>query len=71
MVVSGGLALRSLADRVLMPAMGWTRNYHCYIFNDVADGAIYGPIDSRAVDKMHAHYYHAEFMDDRDVKVCR
>lgn len=31
-VVSGGMVLRSFHDRVIGPAMGWTRGYHGYCF---------------------------------------
>jgi len=31
-VVSGGLNLQQLHDRVLCPAMGWVRNYHGFVY---------------------------------------
>ena len=40
--VSGSMALRTFADKVILPAMGWERSYHCYYFTDVKDGSNYG-----------------------------
>ena len=33
--VSGGLTLHALHDKVLIPALGWTRNLHAYTFTCV------------------------------------
>jgi hypothetical protein len=52
---SGGLNLRVFHDRVLGPAMGWTRNYHAYFFTDLSDGAQFGPEGSGAVDARHTN----------------
>jgi hypothetical protein len=51
------MTLRTLHDRVIGPAMGWTRNYHGYIFTDVNDGAVFGPENSTAIDMMHMDLY--------------
>jgi hypothetical protein len=48
--VSGGISLRALQDKVLAPALGWCRNYHCYVFTDRTDGAQFGPKDSGSID---------------------
>ena len=51
---SGGVTLAALADKVLLPAMGWCRNYHTHIFTDRTDGAQFGPKDSDAIDMVRA-----------------
>jgi hypothetical protein len=52
-MVSGGITLCQLHDRVIAPAMGWVRNYHGYLFTDPTDGAMFGPAGSNAIDMMH------------------
>lgn len=52
-VVHGRTTLRALHDRVLGPAFGWRRGYHCYTFTDLSDGAVMGPTTCRANDIMH------------------
>lgn len=32
-----------LADKVISPVMGWTRNYHAHTFTDFTDGSLFGP----------------------------
>jgi len=51
--VSGGTNLLSFADKILGPIVGWTRNYHSYVFVDLSDGAVFGPKQSRSIDIMH------------------
>lgn len=51
--VSGGLSLSPLADKILTPLMGFTRNYHCHVFTDFKDGAQFGPKGCQSVDMMH------------------
>ncbi|KAF8294828.1 hypothetical protein DL93DRAFT_2173943 [Clavulina sp. PMI_390] len=41
--VSAGMRLSTFQDKVLAPVMGWTRNMHCYVFQDLKDGATFGP----------------------------
>lgn len=54
--VPGNVTLRDLHDRVLAPTMGWKRGYHAYYYCDPRDGAVLGPRDFDAVDKVHASY---------------
>ena len=56
--LSGATNLQTLHDRVLGPAMGWTRNYHGFFFTDFSDGALWCPIDeSSAIDMMHVPHH--------------
>ncbi|KIO34799.1 hypothetical protein M407DRAFT_210250 [Tulasnella calospora MUT 4182] len=41
--ISGGLSLAVLADKVITPLMGWTRNYHAHLWTDFKDGSVFGP----------------------------
>ncbi|KAG8905263.1 hypothetical protein FRC00_013389, partial [Tulasnella sp. 408] len=41
--VSGGLSLAVLADKIITPLMGWTRNYHAHLWTDFKDGSVFGP----------------------------
>jgi hypothetical protein len=34
-------------------SMGWTRNYHGYVFMDLRDGALFGPEGRGALDMEH------------------
>jgi hypothetical protein len=49
----GGMTLDNLHDRVLGPAMGFTRHYHSYRFIARQNGASFGPQNSGAIDSMH------------------
>jgi hypothetical protein len=40
--VAGATKLSVFQDKILAPALGWTRNYHGYIFIDASDGSQYG-----------------------------
>ncbi|KAK9813589.1 hypothetical protein WJX73_008847 [Symbiochloris irregularis] len=51
--VSGGITLTTLHDKVLVPLMGFVRNYHTWQMYDHSDGATWGAADSSAVDMMH------------------
>jgi hypothetical protein len=50
--VSSGTKLSIFQDKVLCPALGWTRNYHGYYFTDSRDGSQFGPKHSNAIDFM-------------------
>jgi len=63
--VSGGVTLFTFADKILSPVMGWTRNYHAYVFVDRKDGAVYGPKKCDAIDMMHQDGHGWTFLDDR------
>ncbi|KAJ7715738.1 hypothetical protein B0H16DRAFT_1701592 [Mycena metata] len=52
-IVSGGMSLGVLQDKVLAPLMGWVRNFHAHILTDYCDGTQYGPKNSTAIDMMH------------------
>jgi hypothetical protein len=69
-VVSGGMNLAQLHDRVLAPAVGWVRNYHGYLFTDPKDGALFGPEDCSAVDMMHMPRNGHTFCSDKEIKLA-
>ncbi|KAI0692366.1 MM3350-like domain-containing protein [Cerioporus squamosus] len=50
--VSGGLPLGVFADKVLTPVWGWVRNLHAHTFQDLKDGAQFGPKDCNSIDLM-------------------
>lgn len=56
LLVSANITLRALHDQVIGPAFGWRRGYHCYMFTDIRDGAIFGPRRCGANDWMHLPY---------------
>jgi len=49
----GETTLSTLHDRILGPAMGWSRHYHSYKFIVPTNGACFGPKNSDAIDNMH------------------
>ncbi|KAJ7162964.1 MM3350-like domain-containing protein [Mycena filopes] len=51
--VAGATKLSVFQDKILAPALGWTRNYHGYLFVDDSDGAQYGPDGGSHIDIMH------------------
>ena len=51
--VSAATSLSILHDKIISPAFGWTRNYHAYVYTDQRDGALFGPVNSNAIDMMH------------------
>ncbi|KZV66619.1 hypothetical protein PENSPDRAFT_737018 [Peniophora sp. CONT] len=51
--VSGGISIAALADKILLPVMGWIRNYHAHAYTTFSNGATYGPAESKTVDMMH------------------
>ena len=70
--VSGSMALRTFADKVILPAMGWRRSYHCYYFTDVKDGSNYGQnmdVTERLVDSMFTSLHGFVFVDDAKVRL--
>ncbi|RPA81098.1 hypothetical protein BJ508DRAFT_362114 [Ascobolus immersus RN42] len=62
--VSGGLPLNVFVDKVLLPVMGWSRNYHAYYFIDQHDGTVYGPSRSGFVDVKHQALRGVVWLDD-------
>lgn len=72
-VVSGGLTLRILADKVLIPVIGFVRNYHSWLYRSLCyAGAWSTPEDSKAIDSMHAGLGHFGFapIDDSQLVVA-
>ena len=66
--VFGGTRLDTLHDKILGPAMGWTRHYHSYMFIVPTNGACFGPATSGSVDQMHFHSKSCFTLD--DYKYC-
>eukprot|EP00727_Mastigamoeba_balamuthi_P010074 m51a1_g569 hypothetical protein (1145) ;mRNA; r:516026-520633 len=65
--VSGGVRLSVLHDKVVVPLMGWSRNYHTFLFADQRDGALFGQPDSAAVDAATARVHLVvDMLDARD-----
>ena len=48
--VPGAVALSTLIDKVLIPAMGWRRAYHDHCTMDPRNGAMYGSKSCTSVD---------------------
>jgi hypothetical protein len=63
--VSGAIPLSVLADKVILPVMGWTRNYHGYTFISQADSTVFGPNKTAAyVDMKHMSKHGVFSLDD-------
>lgn len=77
-IVPSRISLRNLHDQVLCPAMGWSRGYHGYVFEDRSDGTVLGPTkpgdginkSTGHIDCMHAgrHFHHV--MSDQKVPLA-
>jgi hypothetical protein len=52
--VRGDTNLDSFHDQIIGPAMGWRRHYHAYEFTIPTSGAVFGPVNSGAIDMVHA-----------------
>lgn len=50
--------------------MGFVRNYHAYQYFDRRDGAVWGPVDSNAIDRMHMALNGWDYMDDRKTRLA-
>ncbi len=69
--VSASTSLAVMHDQVLVPAMGWSRCYHAYVFEDKQDGAAIGPqMNSGFVDMMWVKDNYKAFMDSRKVPLA-
>jgi hypothetical protein len=68
-VVSGGITLRQLHDRVLGPAMGWVRNYHGYLIIDTKDGSQFSAQDTSAINMMFLFMHGHDYLSDLKVKL--
>ncbi|KAJ6622701.1 MM3350-like domain-containing protein [Mycena sp. CBHHK59/15] len=64
--VSGATRLSTFQDKILTPALGWTRNYHGYLFVDDSDGAQYGADGGSHVDLIHLHDNGHTYLDDHE-----
>ncbi|KAJ3359749.1 hypothetical protein HDU91_004824, partial [Kappamyces sp. JEL0680] len=62
--VSSGLSLSVFHDKILCPCFGWVRNYHAYAFTEQQHGAMFGPVNSNAIDMMHLPTNGFVLMDD-------
>ncbi|KAJ7097161.1 MM3350-like domain-containing protein [Mycena belliarum] len=69
-VVSGGMSLGVLQDKVLAPLMGWVRNFHAHILTDYRDGTQFGPKNSGSVDMMHIDASGYDFLNEDDYCVA-
>jgi hypothetical protein len=67
--VCGGITLAALADKVLLPSMGWARGAHSWIYQRLADFACAAPLyfADEVFDEMWRDLYGYGFLDDRDV----
>nr|GAT48496.1 predicted protein [Mycena chlorophos] len=63
-IVSGGVSLGVLQDKILAPLMGWVRNFHAHILTDFRDGAQFGPKNSGAIDMMHLDLSAYDFLNE-------
>ncbi|KAF8419289.1 hypothetical protein EV426DRAFT_577040 [Tirmania nivea] len=61
---SGGVTLNTFQDKILSPAVGWSRNYHAYLFIDRMDGALFGPEGTNYGDLAHMPLNGHEFVSD-------
>ncbi|RPA81046.1 hypothetical protein BJ508DRAFT_118721 [Ascobolus immersus RN42] len=69
--VSGETPLSLFADKVILPAMGWARNYHGYLFIDRSDGALFGPKTGDFIDiRCNIAHRGYEFIDDRKYTIA-
>ncbi|GBE89604.1 MM3350-like domain-containing protein [Sparassis latifolia] len=62
--LSGGIKLSVFQDKVLAPILGWVRNFHCYVFTDLRDGALFGPETSSSVDRVHLTHIGYDYLPD-------
>jgi len=68
---SGSLTLRAFADKIVLPLMGWIRNYHMWYFMARNyEGAWAVPTESNAVDRMHLDNHGYCPIDDTKLRIC-
>ncbi|RPA81045.1 hypothetical protein BJ508DRAFT_376754 [Ascobolus immersus RN42] len=68
--VSGAMKLSVFCDKVVLPVMGWTRNYHAYLFTDRRDGALFGPKNAAFADLCSMNMRGYEFLDDEKYSIA-
>ncbi|KAK7055619.1 MYND-type domain-containing protein [Favolaschia claudopus] len=62
--VAGATKISVFQDKILAPALGWTRNYHGYLFIDDSDGAQYGAPGASHIDLMWLKDNGHTYLDD-------
>jgi hypothetical protein len=67
--VPGAIALSTLVDKVLLPAMGWSRGYHDYCITDPRNGAMFGAKECTAVDTAFRPMHGYLFLNDDNVRL--
>ncbi|KAJ6584418.1 MM3350-like domain-containing protein [Mycena capillaripes] len=68
--VAGATKLNVFQDKILAPALGWTRNYHGYLFIDDSDGAQYGAKGGSHIDLMHLKDNGHTYLDDHEFSLA-
>jgi hypothetical protein len=77
--VPGDTLLSVLAQKVLIPVMGWSRNFHTYYFRGGTDGTLFGPQLTGAESQMRDWQCDAGlgflhgwgvFVDDNQARLC-
>ena len=66
--VSGKLSLRTMSDKIIQPALGWSRSYHCYYFMDLTDGSLYGYTEG-TVDNTFLYAHGNAFISDEIARI--
>jgi len=69
--VSANVTLFSFSDKIVLPIMGWVRNYHGYVFTDQKDGSVFGNKEGQFIDYMHLDSHGVfDMIDDTKFKLC-
>ncbi|KAJ6455428.1 MM3350-like domain-containing protein [Mycena sanguinolenta] len=68
--VAGGTKLSVFQDKILAPALGWTRNYHAYLITDANDGAQYGAAGASHIDLMFLKDNGHTYIDDHEYSLA-
>ncbi|KAJ7258743.1 MM3350-like domain-containing protein [Mycena haematopus] len=68
--VAGATKLSVFQDKILAPALGWTRNYHGYLFVDDSDGAQFGAAGASHIDLMFLKDNGYTYLDDHDFSLA-
>ncbi|KAF7365610.1 LIM domain and RING finger [Mycena venus] len=68
--VAGATKLGVFQDKILAPALGWTRNYHGYLFVDDSDGAQYGAPGASHIDLMFLKDNGHTYLDDDEFSLA-
>ncbi|KAF7357402.1 MYND-type domain-containing protein [Mycena sanguinolenta] len=68
--VAGATKLSVFQDKILAPALGWTRNYHGYLMVDSSDGAQYGAAGASHIDLMFLKDNGHTYLDDHEFSLA-